>query len=158
MAETQTLASQIGQELLSAGRTMATAESCTGGNIAHLLTLTPGCSSWYNGGVVSYVNQVKINVLGVKSETIEKYTVVSGQVAEEMAMGACKATGADYAVSTTGIAGPDGGDEQNPVGTVWIGIATPCKTLSKRFVFGDNRGDNIDKFAETALRLLLDNL
>lgn len=158
MAEKDTLASLIGQKLMAKGKTMATAESCTGGNIAHLLTLTPGCSSWYNGGVVSYVNQVKINVLGVKSETIDKNTVVSGQVAEEMAVGACRATGADYAVSTTGIAGPDGGDEVNPVGTVWIGIATPDKTLSKRYVFGDNRSANIDQFAETALRLLLDNL
>ncbi len=148
-------ASEIGQILLQKGQTLATAESCTGGNIAHLLTLTPGCSSWFRGGIVSYTNHVKINLLGVAPQTINRYGVVSREVAMEMANGARRATSADYAISTTGIAGPDGGTAENPVGTVCIGIATPYKIAAERIATNGNRADNISTFSNVALGLLL---
>lgn len=158
MSEEKTLASQIGEKLTSTGKTMATAESCTGGNIAHLITLTPGSSSWFAGGIVSYTNHVKIKLLNVPSALIAKYTEVSGPVAESMAIGARQATGADFAVSTTGIAGPDGGSAENPVGTVYIGISTPSQTMHERFECGTDRAKNIEAFSNEALRLLLDNI
>lgn len=158
MEEKETLAMQIGRKLLSEGKTMATAESCTGGNIAHLLTLTPGSSAWFNGGVVSYINQVKMKVLGVPPVFIKQYTEVSAQVAEAMAEGARRITGADYAISTTGIAGPTGGTADNPVGTVFVGLATPDKILSEKIVFGTDRASNIEKFSDEALSFLLRNI
>lgn len=158
MKSENTIAAKIGALLLSKGKTMATAESCTGGNIAHLITLTPGSSAWYKGSVVSYATEVKIAVLGVSSELIDRHTVVSAQVAEAMADGVRRLTKTDFAISTTGIAGPDGGDAENPVGTVWIGVATPHSVASMRFVAGTSRAENIDKFSEVALQYLFDNI
>ena len=158
MDEQKTIAAEIGEELLRRGQTMATAESCTGGNIAHQITLVPGSSAWFRGGVVSYTNDVKMNVLQVPRELIDRYTEVSTQVAEAMAKGVCLITGADFAVSTTGIAGPTGATDNNPVGTVCIGVATPHKVVSARLVFGSDRQSNIDSFTDAALRMLLDNI
>ena len=152
----KTIAAEIGEELLRRGQTMATAESCTGGNIAHQVTLVPGSSAWFRGGVVSYTNDVKMNVLQVPCELIDRYTEVSTQVAEAMAKGVCLITGADFAVSTTGIAGPTGATDNNPVGTVCICVATPHKVVSARLVFGSDRQSNIDSFTDAALRMLLD--
>ncbi|MBR5957791.1 MAG: CinA family protein, partial [Salinivirgaceae bacterium] len=101
MNEHKTIAAEIGEKLLRRGQTMATAESCTGGNIAHQITLVPGSSAWFKGGVVSYTNEVKMNVLQVPKALIDRYTEVSTQVAEAMAEGARRITGADFAVSTT---------------------------------------------------------
>ena len=156
MDEQKTIAAEIGEELLRRGQTMATAESCTGGNIAHQITLVPGSSAWFRGGVVSYTNDVKMNVLQVPRELIDRYTEVSTQVAEAMAKGVCLITGADFAVSTTGIAGPTGATDNNPVGTVCIGVATPHKVVSARLLFGSDRQSNIDSFTDAALRMLLD--
>lgn len=158
MNEHKTVAAEIGEELLRRGRTMATAESCTGGNIAHQITLVPGSSAWFKGGVVSYTNEVKMNVLQVPHELIDRYTEVSTQVAEAMADGARRITGADFAVSTTGIAGPTGATDNNPVGTVYIGVATPHKVVSVRLVFGSDRQNNINSFTDAALKMLLDNI
>jgi len=158
MDEQKTIAAEIGEELLRRGQTMATAESCTGGNIAHQVTLVPGSSAWFRGGVVSYTNDVKMNVLQVPRELIDRYTEVSTQVAEAMAKGVCLITGADFAVSTTGIAGPTGATDNNPVGTVCLGVATPHKVVSARLVFGSDRQSNIDSFTDAALRMLLDNI
>lgn len=110
------------EEARRRGLRMATAESCTGGNIAHLLTLVPGSSDVLSGGVVAYSNEVKINVLGVSPHTLEEHGAVSEPVVEEMARGAARALGADVAVATSGIAGPGGGTEQKPVGTVCVGV------------------------------------
>ncbi|MBR5168185.1 MAG: CinA family protein [Salinivirgaceae bacterium] len=158
MDEQKTIAAEIGEVLLRRGQTMATAESCTGGNIAHQVTLVPGSSAWFRGGVVSYTNDVKMNVLQVPRELIDRYTEVSTQVAEAMAKGVRLITGADFAVSTTGIAGPTGATDNNPVGTVCIGVATPHKVVSARLVFGSDRQSNIDSFTDAALRMLLDNI
>lgn len=144
--------------MLAAGTWLATAESCTGGNIAHQITLVPGSSAWFKGGVVSYTNEVKMNVLGVPSELIDSFTEVSYQVAEAMAEGVRRVTGSDFAVSTTGIAGPTGATTSDPVGTVYIGVATPSKVVSSRIVFGTDRQQNIDQFTVAALEMLLANV
>lgn len=110
--------------LAARGLTLATAESCTGGLIAKRVTDVPGASAVYLGGVVSYANAVKENVLGVERETLTAHGAVSAEVAAQMARGARRATGADVAVSTTGIAGPGGGMPAKPVGTVWLGFSS----------------------------------
>ncbi|MCQ2335813.1 MAG: CinA family protein [Paludibacteraceae bacterium] len=133
--------------------TISTAESCTGGNIAHLITSVAGSSAYYKGGVVSYCNEVKINVLGVKASDIEKYGVVSKQVAEAMAMGVRKLLDTDYAVATTGVAGP-GASEGIPAGTVWVGICSRTEVKSKCLHLGTERIKNIDEASRLALDFL----
>ena len=112
------------KKLINEGRTVATAESCTGGLIAKRLTDVPGASSVYLGSCVTYANSAKEALVGVKHETLEKYGAVSEQTATEMARGVRKALGADIGISTTGIAGPGGGTPEKPVGTVWVGISS----------------------------------
>ena len=158
MSEARILVEQLAAKMLTAGIWVATAESCTGGNIAHQITLVPGSSAWFKGGVVSYTNEVKMNVLGVPSELIDSFTEVSYQVAEAMAEGVRRVTGSDFAVSTTGIAGPTGATTSDPVGTVYIGVATPSKVVSSRIVFGTDRQQNIDQFTVAALEMLLANV
>ena len=158
MIDNTNIIKQIASKMLATGKWVATAESCTGGNIAHRITLVPGSSAWFKGGVVSYTNEVKMKVLGVPSELIEQYTEVSHQAAEAMAEGARRATGADFAVSTTGIAGPTGATANDPVGTVFIGVATPDKVVSQRIVFGTDRERNIERFTIAALETLLVNV
>lgn len=150
----ETMAEAIGKLLLPAGKTLSIAESCTGGFISHLITSVPGCSAWYKGAVTAYANQVKQNLLGVRAETIEKYGAVSEETACEMAEGVRKALNADFALATSGIAGPDGGTPEKPVGTVWIAVATPKSVSARKFVFGDNRERNILRSGQTALQLL----
>lgn len=140
------------------GITVSTAESCTGGYIAHLITSVAGSSAYYRGSVVSYANEVKINILGVKEEDIEKYGVVSEAVVMQMADGARRVMGTDYAVSTSGVSGPDGGTPEISVGTVWIGVATPEKTLAYKFNFSFTRERNIAKAAAKALELLMEQV
>ena len=140
------------------GVKIATAESCTGGNIAHLITAVPGSSAYFLGGIVSYANEVKINVLGVSAEDLKKYGAVSEPVALQMAQGARKVTGADWAVSTTGIAGPDGGTPQKPVGTVWIAIAGPNGAKAQELHFASTRERNIAKASVKALDWLLEEI
>ena len=153
--EEDALEKQFGEILRRAKVTVATAESCTGGYIAHLITSVSGSSDYFKGGVVSYANEVKVHVLGVKNEDIEREGAVSETVVLQMAEGVKKLTGADYAVSTSGIAGPDGGTLDKPVGTVWIGVATPMKTFARKFNFSFTRERNIAKAATKALELVL---
>lgn len=144
--------------LKAKGKTVASAESCTGGTIAKMITAIPGSSAVFKGTVVSYATEVKENVLGVNHLDVEKYTVVSQHVAEQMAIGVRKLLKTDYAVATTGIAGPDGGTEQTPVGTVWIAVATPDGVVSKINNFGKDRGNNIERASITALEMLRQEL
>ncbi len=138
------------------GLTAATAESCTGGNIAHLITSVPGSSAVMTGGVVAYSNEVKRRILGVREETLAEYGAVSIPVVEQMARGACKATGADIAMATSGIAGPGGGTEEKPVGTVCIAAATSSgRVRSETFHFPGNRLRVIDRASTTALLMAL---
>lgn len=149
------LEKQIGDMLRRKGVTVATAESCTGGEIAHMITSVPGSSAYFKGSVVSYANEVKVNVLGVQAADLEREGAVSETVVLQMAEGVKKLMHTDYAVSTSGVAGPDGGTPEKPVGTVWIGVATPDKTFARKFVFSFTRERNIAKAAVKALELLM---
>ena len=150
------LASEVIKAL--AGKTLATAESCTGGMIGQLLTSVSGASAVYKGGVISYTNEVKQNVLGVDGELLEKLGAVSAPVAEAMAIGARKVLNADVAVSVTGLAGPGGDEFGNPVGTVFIGFACEKKSEVKQFHFAGDRETVRRQAAEAALKLILQNI
>ncbi len=145
---------EIGALLKEKHLTMATAESCTGGGIAALVTSVSGSSSYFNGGIVAYQNEVKEQILKVNAETIEKYNVVSAQTVEEMAKGAMKALHADCAVATSGIAGPTGGDEERPVGTIWIAAAYADKVVTMKQEGDQGRAKNIERAIKNALSLL----
>ena len=149
------LEKQIGDMLRRKGVTIATAESCTGGEIAHMITSVPGSSTYFKGSVVAYANEVKVNVLGVQATDLEREGAVSETVVLQMAEGVKKLMHTDYAVSTSGVAGPDGGTPEKPVGTVWIGVATPDKTFVRKFVFSFTRERNMAKAAVKALELLM---
>ncbi len=144
----------VSRLLINNGLTLSTAESCTGGNIAHEITRIPGSSKFFRGGVVSYHNEVKNEVLGVNSDVIKSDGAVSRVVVEQMANGALSKLGSDYAVATSGIAGPGGGSEEKPVGTVWIAVAGPDKTISEKFQFGHLRERNIIRATEMAMVML----
>lgn len=145
----------VGKLLKDKHCTVATAESCTGGKVASLITSVSGSSEYYKGSVVSYCNEVKADVLGVSRADLEKYGAVSSTVAEQMASGVRRLLKTDYAVATTGIAGPTGGSDEKPVGTVWIAVATPTRVVSRKYVFGKDRSINIERFAASALSMLI---
>ena len=156
-----TLQSVIAKRLTESGLTLSVAESCTGGFLASLFTAMPGASKYFYGSVTSYDNSVKKNILNVSIETIAEHGAVSRECAEAMALGVCKALNTDFAISTTGIAGPDGGSEDKPVGTVWIGVAYPdaehpgkTAVISRMFRYNNDRYTNIQRFAGSALNLL----
>jgi nicotinamide-nucleotide amidase len=134
--------------------TLAAAESCTGGNLAHQITLLPGSSRYFKGSVVAYHNQIKKTVLGVDEIDLNRFGAVSEKVVEQMAQGARKNMDVDYAVATSGIAGPDGGTEEKPVGTVWIAVAGPENLISAKYNFGQIRERNIIRSTEMALVML----
>ena len=140
--------------LKSKGMTFASAESCTGGNIAHVITLIPGSSEVFKGTAVTYATPMKTKVLGVPAEMIEEQGVVSQEVVESMASGVRNLMEADFGVATTGIAGPSGGTEENPVGTVWIGVASAKGVVSKRFNFGKDRENVINRATVAAYEML----
>lgn len=144
----------IGTLLMNSNATIGTAESCTGGYVANQITSIPGSSRYYEGSVVSYSNDVKMNVLGVSSGTLEAYGAVSEQTAREMAEGARRLLNTTFAISTTGIAGPDGGTAEKPVGTVWIACATPEETFTQLLTLRNNRKINIELTCSYALNLL----
>jgi len=152
--DTETMSEVIGRELISRGKTLSVAESCTGGYISHLITSVPGSSSFFNGSVIAYSNKIKENVLGVRNDTLLKFGAVSKEVAKEMVLGAQQVLNSDFAIATTGIAGPTGGTEDKPVGTVWIAVAGKNKIVAKKFVFGNNRERNIIRSSQTALQIL----
>lgn len=152
------IAEAVFKLLKTKGKTVASAESCTGGTIAKMITSIPGSSAVFKGTVVSYATEVKENVLNVSHLDVEKYTVVSKQVVEQMAVGVRNLLKTDYAVATTGVAGPDGGTELTPVGTVWIAVATPDGVVSKINNFGKDRGNNIERASITALEMLRQEL
>jgi len=152
------LEQEIGRILIEKKLTLATAESCTGGNIAHKITEIPGSSAYFNGSIVAYSNQIKNTVLGISNTDIEKYGAVSKEIVEQMAQNARQLLKADYAVATSGIAGPTGGTAEKPVGTVWIAVSTPTETSSKLAIFGKARLQNIERATQTALLELLEKL
>ena len=136
------------------GLTLSVAESCTGGYLSHLFTQHAGSSKVFLGGAVSYSNNLKENILGVKPDTLLQFGAVSEQTATEMVHGALVEFKSDYAIAITGIAGPDGGTDDKPVGTVWIAVASTQKTEVKKFIFGNKRLQNIERSATSALGML----
>lgn len=154
----ETLESVVGQMLLNKGMTLSTAESCTGGSIAQLITSIPGSSKYFKGSVVSYSNEVKKGMLGVNHSTLNNWGAVSEQTVTEMAAGALKVFKTDYSIAVSGIAGPDGGTAEKPVGTTWIAIGTPQGIVSRKFQLGEHRGRNIRRASLAALDMLRLNL
>jgi len=148
------LEKNIGLMLLSKKLKIATAESCTGGNIAHVITSVSGSSQYFTGGIIAYSNEIKINQLKVPAKYISDFGAVSRQVVEQMAKGVKTVTGADIAVATSGIAGPTGGTEYKPVGTVWIAVAKDNSVLSREFKFNGNRLQVIERATQTALYMI----
>lgn len=144
----------IGKQLTHIGKTLAIAESCTGGKLTELFTANPGASKYLKGGVVTYATQSKIDVLNISEELISKHSVVSAQIAEAMAQNVRKLYKSDYAISTTGNAGPTKGDSNAEVGTVFIAIATKTAVYSKEFDFGNHRSRVINKAVNKALEML----
>ena len=147
---------QLATALLARRQTLATAESCTGGLVGAALTGLPGSSAWYLGGVVAYANELKIRLLGVPAEILAAHGAVSLETARAMAAGARAATGADFAVAITGIAGPAGGTPEKPVGLVFIGVAAPHGTATFKHHFSGSRAEIRQAATEAALRHLLE--
>lgn len=160
--EDDSLERVVGRLLLAQNKQLGTAESCTGGYIAHLITSVPGASNYFQGAAVTYSNTQKMKVLGVQAETLEAHGAVSEATVREMATGALEALGADVTLAISGIAGPDGGSAEKPVGTVWIAVADRNRCVAFKTVFGRDRMKNIQLSATWALntlrKFLLDSL
>lgn len=148
------IAKVIGDILINSNLTLSTAESCTGGNLAHLITSISGSSAYYKGSVIAYANETKAEVLGIPEEIIEAYGAVSEEVAKLMAENVREKLNTDVGIATTGIAGPNGGTSAKPVGTVWLAFADKNKTVAKKLVFTNSRENNIQLFSVYALNLL----
>ena len=149
---------RLAELLISCHLTLATAESCTGGLIANIITDRPGSSGYFAGGIIAYSNAVKCSLLGVPAEILEQYGAVSTQVAEAMAAGARKILNTDIAVSATGIAGPTGGSPEKPVGLVFIGIAFGEKVISKKFLFTGEREGIKAETCKEAVKFLVEEI
>ena len=152
--DSETIEAILGKLLTQKGKTVSTAESCTGGKVAQVLTAIPGASKYFNGGVVAYKKEIKIDVLGVKPETIEKYSVVSGEVARELAQNVRKMLQSDYGIGVTGNAGPTTDDTDEEVGVVYIALATADSVVSEKFNFGQPREKVIDRAVNKSLEML----
>lgn len=149
------LASVVVRDLENRSATLSVAESCTGGLLGARLTDVPGASAVFLGGVIAYDNRIKVELLGVEPAVIEEHGAVSEAVAGAMAEGACRHLGSDLAAAITGVAGPDGGSEAKPVGTIWIAVAGRGNTVVRRFVFGGDRGEIRARAVQAALWMLL---
>ena len=139
------------------GKTLSTAESCTGGNISALITSIAGSSSVYKGSIIAYSNEVKSKLLNVSHNTLENFGAVSKQTVEEMCVGALKSFNTDFAISVSGIAGPGGGTDEKPVGTTWICVASNDKLIAEKHLFGEDRDRNVRRATLTALNMLRTN-
>ncbi len=149
-----TMESVVGQLLRQKGMTLSTAESCTGGNIAQLITSIAGSSDYFKGSIVAYSNEIKEKSLGVPHQTLLDHGAVSEQTVIAMAEGIRERFETDYSIAVSGIAGPGGGTDEKPVGTTWIAVATPSGTTARKFLLGDHRGRNIRKASLAALNML----
>ena len=156
--ESKILSKGIQEMLYNSDKTVGTAESCTGGRIAEAIISVPGASNYFKGGVVSYTNEVKENILGVSHEVLEEQTAVCEEVAKEMVLGAIKALNVDYAVSATGVAGPTGRTPAIPVGTIWIGYGSKDDVRTVKLTDDFGRDINLAIATNTALKSLHDFL
>jgi nicotinamide-nucleotide amidase len=152
--DNDTLEKTAGELLKKEKKTLSTAESCTGGLVAHMLTSVPGSSEYYKGSIVSYSYDVKTSELNVPEKMLEQFGAVSEETVKQMAIGVRERLSTDYSIAISGIAGPDGGTEEKPVGTVWIAVAKEGFVFAKRFQFGDNRERNILRSSITGLAML----
>lgn len=152
--EDDSLQKVVGLLLKGKDKTISTAESCTGGYIAHLITSVAGSSAYYQGSVISYANNIKMNELGVSPETLKTVGAVSEDCVKQMAEGIRKKFNTDYSISTSGIAGPDGGSAEKPVGTVWIAVSSKTQTIAQQYNMGDNRERTIHRTALQGLDML----
>ena len=157
MTEIDELSARVGEACSRAGLKVATAESCTGGGVAEAVTRTAGSSAWFDRGFIAYANAAKVDLLGVRQETLGSHGAVSEAVAREMALGALHQSDADLAVAVTGVAGPGGGTATKPVGLVWFAWASLGGTVESRFeIFGGDRAAVRDQAVREALKGLLD--
>lgn len=152
--DTDTMEEVVGRLLRERNQTLSTAESCTGGYLSHLVTSVPGSSDYYTGSVIAYSNAVKEQFLGVEHQTLLRHGAVSEETVIGMATGARERFGTDYALAVSGIAGPDGGTREKPVGLVWIALAHTSGVITKKHLFGEHRGRNIRRAALAALNML----
>ena len=157
-SEAFTVLNNLHTRLIEANQTVSVAESCTGGLLGAALTEQPGSSSYFLGGVQAYANSVKEELLGVSHETLLSFGAVSEEVASEMALGIKRLTGSDWAISTTGIAGPDGGTDDKPVGTVWISVADSDGVYSQMLSLSGSRSEIRKSTVDEALNMLLERL
>jgi PncC family amidohydrolase len=149
---------RVGHLLREQAATLATAESCTGGLIGHLITNQPGSSDYFLGGVMAYANSVKNQVLGVRAETLAAVGAVSEQTALQMARGVCRVLGADYGLAVTGVAGPTGGTPEKPVGLVYIALVGPSVAVCERHIWSSDRLGNKELSARRAVQMLVEHL
>lgn len=156
--ESKIISRQIGDILYASGLTVGTAESCTGGRIAESIISIPGASNYFKGGIVSYTNEIKENLLGVNHDVLEEQTAVCEEVAREMVVGALNALDVDFAISATGIAGPGGGSKDIPVGTIWIGYGSKDDIRTFKLTEDFGRDINLAIATNKAMRLFLDFL
>ena len=150
--ESKILSKSISEMLYNSEKTLGTVESCTGGRIAEAIIAVPGASNYFKGGVVSYTNEVKENILGVSHEALEEQTAVCEEVAREMVLGAIKVLNVDYAISATGVAGPTGGTPEIPVGTIWIGFGSKDDVRTIKLTEDFGRDINLAIATNTALK------
>lgn len=152
--ETELLAQRVGELLSAGGCTVTTAESCTGGGVASAITAVPGCSQWFDAGYITYANQAKQSILGVSPALVSQQGAVSEHVVTAMALGAAEKASADYAVAVSGVAGPSGGTERTPVGTVWFACAGPQGVTAKKHRIEGDR----DYVRATSVKISLQQL
>jgi nicotinamide-nucleotide amidase len=153
-----TIAQQLGEILCKKNAKLTIAESCTGGAISEAITSVSGSSQWFEFGFVTYANSAKRQLLGISEETLEQYGAVSEQVVKQMAQGAIKQSEADYAIAVSGVAGPDGGTEEKPVGTVWVCWQTPSQIWTHKLVLSGDRQAVRTEAVKKSLQQLLQHL
>lgn len=156
--ENKIISKEINVLLYEKGMTLGTAESCTGGRIAESIVASPGSSNYFKGSIVSYVDEIKVRLLGVDPKLIEEKTAVCEEVAIAMVKGACKTLNTDFAISATGIAGPGGGTPEIPVGTIWLACGTRDNVVTMKLTEDEGRDMNISSAAFNALQLFLNYL
>ena len=154
--ESKIISREVSQLLWEMEKTVSTAESCTGGRIAEAIISVPGASKYFKGGIISYVDEVKENMLGVSADVLAEKTAVCEEVACQMVAGACKTLNTDYAVSATGFAGPTGGTKDIPVGTIWLAVGTPERQVAKVVQEDYGRDINLAIATNHAMQMLLD--
>ena len=156
--ESKIISREISQLLWEMEKTVGTAESCTGGRIAEALISVPGASKYFKGGVVSYVDEIKVRLLEVDTQVLEEQTAVCEDVARQMVVGACKTLNTDYAIAATGIAGPTGGTKDIPVGTIWLACGTPEQQMTLKVEEDHGRDINLAIATHKAMQMFLDFL